>query len=251
MFPYLRIGPFLLQLPGLALLLGVWIGISLAEKQALARRMDASAVYNMIFAALVAGVVGARLGYAAQYASIYLDTPLQLFALNPQTLSLPYGLLSAALAAALYGYRQKLPLLPALDVLGVGGAALGVFIGVAHLLSGDAFGSPANLPWAVYLWDEYRHPAQVYEILLALGVLALTLRQSRRNRPAGEVFLLAAAGSAAARLFLEAFRGDSPLTPGGFRIPQLVSLLIVAAAWTVWPMLSARKAASAPRRGTE
>jgi len=247
MFPYLRIGPFLLQLPGLALLLGVWVGISLAEKQALARRLDASAVYNMIFAALVAGVVGARLGYAAQYASIYLDTPLQLFALNPQTLSLPSGLLFAAVAAALYGYRRKLPLLPTLDVLGIGGAALAVFIGVAHLLSGDAFGSPTDLPWAVYLWDEYRHPAQVYEILLALGVLALVLRQSPRRRR-GEVFLLTVAGSAAARLFLEAFRGDSPLTPGGFRIPQLLSLLILAAVWMVWPILSTRNAVPAQRK---
>ena len=34
MFPYLPLGPFLLQLPGLALLVGLWFGLTLAEKEA-------------------------------------------------------------------------------------------------------------------------------------------------------------------------------------------------------------------------
>jgi hypothetical protein len=34
MYPYLRLGPFLLQLSALALILGVWIGSFLVEKEA-------------------------------------------------------------------------------------------------------------------------------------------------------------------------------------------------------------------------
>ncbi len=32
MFPFLRIGPFLIQMSGLALLAGLWVGTTLIEK---------------------------------------------------------------------------------------------------------------------------------------------------------------------------------------------------------------------------
>jgi len=49
MLPYLRLGPFLLQLPLLALLLGVWIGSTLAEKEATRLRFPSGIVNNMVF----------------------------------------------------------------------------------------------------------------------------------------------------------------------------------------------------------
>jgi prolipoprotein diacylglyceryltransferase len=61
-FPCIRLGPFLLQLPGLALLGGVWVGSSLAEKEANRLKLDVAAVYNLIFYGLVAGTGAALVG---------------------------------------------------------------------------------------------------------------------------------------------------------------------------------------------
>ena len=61
MYPYLRLGPFLLQLPLLALLVGVWIGSSLTEKEAARLKLPSNIVSNLIFVGLIAGIVGARL----------------------------------------------------------------------------------------------------------------------------------------------------------------------------------------------
>ena len=44
MFPFFRLGPFLVQLPALALLVGVWLGSSLAEKAAARSKLDMAAV---------------------------------------------------------------------------------------------------------------------------------------------------------------------------------------------------------------
>ncbi len=44
----------------------------------------------------------------------------------------------------------------------------------------------------------------------------------------GLLFLVFAALSAFARLFIEAFRGDSPLLPGGLRTPQVIAWCILA-----------------------
>jgi prolipoprotein diacylglyceryltransferase len=227
MFPYLRLGPFLLQTPGLALIIGVWSGSYLTEREAKRLKIHAPTVYNLIFFGLVAGIIGARLAYAARFLSVYLDEPLSLFALNPNTLSTIDGLIIGLVVVVIYGRRKGLPLRPTLDALAPGLAVFLVSLGVAHILSGDAFGVPTDVLWSVYLWDESRHPTQIYETLFALGVLALVLKRPLGRPGMGLNFLLVIALSAASRLFLEAFRGDSLIWTGGFRAVQVVSLIVL------------------------
>jgi len=229
-FPCFRLGPFLLQLPGLALLAGVWVGSSLAEKEAARLKVNSADVYNLIFYGLVAGIVGARLAYAARYLSAYLANPLGLFALTPATLHPDAGLVIGIAVAVLFGWRRKLPLRPTLDALAPGLAAFMMALGLAHLSSGDAFGASARLPWSIYLWDDYRHPSQIYETLFALTIFAVTWKQPLGSGD-GLNFVLVVALSAAARVFLEAFRGDSVIWIGGFRAAQVVGLLVLGVCW--------------------
>lgn len=231
MLPYLRMGPFLLHTSGLALLLGVWVGSWLAEKEARRLKIMPDLVYNLIFLGLVGGLVGARLAYAARFLNAYLNNPLSLFSINPNTLSPEEGLVIGLLVALVYGQRKGLHLRPTLDAITPGLAVFMVFLGLAHLLSGDAFGSQTNtLPWRIYLWGEYRHPSQVYEILVASGTLLAVLKRPFGEPGRGLNFLLFVALSAGARVFLEAFRGDSLIWAGGFRGAQVVGLIILAAA---------------------
>lgn len=235
MYPYLRLGPFLLQLPLLALLVGVWIGSALTEREAARLKLPAT-VNNLVFIGLIAGIVGARLAYAARYVQVYLENPLSLLALNVNTLAGLDGLLIGVVIAAWYGWRKKLPLRPTLDALAPGLAAFMVALGLAHFLSGDAYGTPAGLPWSIYLWGEYRHPAQVYETLAALGIFLAIYKKPLSQAGEGINFLLVVALSSAARIFLEAFRGDSMTWPGGFRTAQVISLIILAIAMSMMKM---------------
>ncbi|MBI4772230.1 MAG: prolipoprotein diacylglyceryl transferase [Chloroflexi bacterium] len=245
MFPILQLGPLALQLPGLFLLLGVWLATWLLEREAIRLRLSPAAATNMAFYGLLAGLVGARLWYAGQFLSVYLQNPLSLLSLNFATLSPGGGLAIGLLVALWLGQRKRLPLWPTLDALAPGLAAFAVALGLAHLSSGDAFGAPTALPWGIRLWGETRHPSQVYEIIAAGLILLAVLRLQRMpapdtfgNRgpvtppPAGYTFLLWAALTAAARLLLEAFRGDSLLWPGGLRAAQVISLgLLLIALW--------------------
>ena len=228
MYPYLRLGPFLLQLPLLALLVGVWIGSALAEKEAARLKLSTTIVNNLAFVGLIAGIVGARLAYAVRYLQVYLENPLSLFALNVNTLAGFDGLVIGGVVAVFYGWRKKLPLRPTLDALAPGLAAFTVALGVSHLLSGDAFGTPARLPWSIYLWSEYRQPSQIYETLAALGIFFAIYKKPLGQAGDGINFLLVVAISSAARIFLEAFRGDSVAWPGGFRAAQVIGLIVLA-----------------------
>jgi phosphatidylglycerol---prolipoprotein diacylglyceryl transferase len=232
MLPIVQIGPAAIQLPGLLLLVGVWVGLELSERSAARRNAPAEDLNRLVLIGLGAGLVGARLGYAALYFDVYLADPVGLVALTPVTLRPDVGLVVGGMAALIYAQRRGMPLWPALDDLAPGLAVMGVAVGLAHVASGDAFGAAAGLPWAIQLWGAERHPSQIYETLAAAGILAIILRRGRRTRPAGERFWLWLGLSAGARLLLEAFRGDSVIVLGNLRQPQLFAMALLVLALT-------------------
>ncbi len=230
MLPVLQVGPLAIQTPGLMYLLGLWLGLSLAEKHAPAHGLSADQLYTLVFTALVAGLVGARLAYALQYPDAFSGTPISLVSLNAGLLDPFGGLATALLAALIYGQRKKLAFWPTLDALA---PVLGVFmigVALAHIASGEAFGAVANVPWSINLWGAHRHPSQFYE----LGASALTLfilwKWMQTESRAGTLFVRFIALTAGWRLFLEAFRGDSTLLVWGVREAQVIAWFVLAVA---------------------
>jgi phosphatidylglycerol---prolipoprotein diacylglyceryl transferase len=227
MLPFLRIGPFLFQMSGLALLAGLWAATTLIEKEALRLKLNTTAIFNMIFYGLIGGLIGARLTYAFQHLNAYMASPISLFSLNTSTLNSLGGFVTGLVIADLFG-RQKLPLRPTLDAVAPGLAVIMIAIGVANFLSGNGYGSPTRLPWAIYLWGEYRHPTQIYETVAALIVFLIWKMDLVSSPGAGTRFLQIVSLLASTRIFLEAFHGDSLVWPGGFRAVQVLGLMILA-----------------------
>lgn len=231
MFPTLQLGPLALQVPGLVLLAGLWLGLTLSERRAKRHGENPGYLYNLVFIALIAGVIGARLSYAITYPSAFAANPLSLLSINPGLFDPFAGILIGVSAAVIYLYRKQLPLWSTLDALTPLFAVLAIAQGIAHFAAGSAFGSPTDLPWGIHLWGAIRHPTQIYEILLATITLLAVLLIDRF--PLGQIpgltFLSFIALSAASRLFIEAFRGDSTLIGSGFRSAQVMSWLVLAA----------------------
>jgi prolipoprotein diacylglyceryltransferase len=230
MLPILQIGPLALQTPGLILLIGVWVALTIAERQAHYWGAQAGDLNNLALVGLVSGVLGARLVYVGRYPGAFSASPGSLISLNPGLLDPSGGLAVGVLAALVYGQRKSLPFWSTLDALTPALAGFLIAFHLSHLASGAAFGSPSDLPWAINLWGAERHPAQVYEALAAIAVAYLVWPRARRPTPGpqGRIFLTFIALSAGSRLFLEAFRGDSPLLSNGWRIPQLAAWAVLA-----------------------
>ncbi len=228
MLPFVRLGPLLVQLPGLALLAGIWIGSDRVEKESVRLHMNPGAILNLIIYGLIGGLIGARVLYALEHLNAYLASPISLFSISGTALDGWGGLLAGLTVAALYGRSKALPLRPTLDALAPGLAVFMIALSLADLLSGDGYGLPLDAPWAVYLWGAYRHPTQIYELLLSIVVLIAWRLNSRSASAPGSHFLLVVGLSAAARLFTEAFHADSLVTLGGLRLVQVISLLAMA-----------------------
>lgn len=231
MFPILNIGPLALQVPGLILLAGLWIGLTLAERAAPRHGVHPDKLYNLVFTALVAGILGARLTYAGRFPDAFIQNPAGLISLNPGLLDPLGGLVFAVLGGIIYGQRKGITLWPVLDALAPAFAVMLVALPLANLASGRGFGLETDLPWAIELWGARRHPSQIYEALAGLLILAAVWpREARAKTPAGAAFLQFVILAAAARLFLEGFRGDSLTVFDGLRAAQLAAWGILAAA---------------------
>lgn len=231
MLPVLQVGPAAIQLPGLILLVGLWTGLVISEKFSWRSGLSSAQLYNLVFSMLVAGLVGARLFLVISAPQAFIKNPLSIISLNPGLLDFWGGILAAVLAGLVYTRRKKLSLLSALDALTPLLATLAIAISLSNLAAGRAYGSPANLPWSIDLWGKSRHPVQVYAALAGTAILLYLWpgRWRYEDRRPGEYFLTFVALSAGAVLFLEYFRGDSQLMPGGLREKQLAAWIVLAA----------------------
>lgn len=209
--------------------IALWFGLSLAEKRSEPNGIAREQLNNMTFYGLVAYVVGGRVLFAISNFNAFAQSPFSLFSPNPDLFDPASALLAAMLTALVYGRRQRLPFWDTLDTLTPLFATLAVGLPLAHLAAGTAFGKPTALPWGIDLWNAMRHPTQVYELLASLLILGLIWFQGT-DLPPGILFLRFTAWTAGARLFLEAFRGDSTLIFGGLRLAQVVAWAILALA---------------------
>ena len=210
------------------LLAALWIGLTLAEKRAERHGVSKDALNNLIYYSLFSYILGGRLLYALSNYSVFIQSPLSIFSLNLDLFDPLAALVVAVIVGIVYGSRQRLPFWSTLDVLTPLFASISIGLSLSHLAAGTAFGSPTNLPWGIELWNATRHPTQIYELITALFIFGLIWLR-KFNSPDGTDFLLFAALTAGARLFLEAFRGDSTLIFGDLRLAQVIAWVVLAA----------------------
>jgi phosphatidylglycerol:prolipoprotein diacylglycerol transferase len=226
-FPVLRIGPAAIQTSVLLLILGFFLGLTLSERFARKCGENPDTLTNLVLLAVLAGLVTARLFFAVTHIALFQKNLAGLISVDPGLLD-PWGAFAgASLAALIYGQRKRIGFWTSLDRMTPFLAVLAIFVGLAHVASGQAFGSPTSLPWAITLWGAKRHPSQIYETIGAIAILVLLWRQNSSVGVPGTLFLKFAALSSGLFVFLSAFRGDSRLILGSFRQDQLLALALL------------------------
>lgn len=244
MFPTLPLGPLVVQVPGLLLLAGVWVALTLSEREATRLSLNAQRLDSLVLIAMSAGLISARLAYVARTPASYFADPVSLLALTPATLDAVSGFSAGALATFAYGWRQRLPFRLTLDALAPGLALMLAAVAAANFASGEGFGAPAQWPWSIFLWDTWRHPTQLYE-LAGAGLVFAAWYTQRPHWPAPGLSAVWVVGLAAlVRLTLEPYRGDSVLVGEGWRQAQVLAWLVLAGClfiapqWAVLPTLT-------------
>jgi prolipoprotein diacylglyceryltransferase len=209
------------------LVAALWLGLALAEKRSERHNSSKETLNNIVYYSIFGYILGGRLLYALSNLSVFVQSPLSLFSLNLDLFDPLAALGTAFVVGLVYGARQKLPLWHTLDALTPFFATIAIGLSLSHLAAGTAFGSPTDIPWGMELWNATRHPSQLYELLVSLLIFGWIWFRKAEYRP-GILFLTFAALTAGARLFLEAFRGDSMLILGGLRLAQIIAWAVLA-----------------------
>jgi phosphatidylglycerol:prolipoprotein diacylglycerol transferase len=235
--PELHLGPVTLQTFGIAFGFGfVAAGLVLARRfKEIGRPADWA--YEMVFAALVGGLVGARLDYLIEnWDKVHDDLLGNLF--SGSGLVWLGGVVGGAIGVVLWAWRRNFLGLVLLDVAAVP-LALGYAIGrIGCQLSGDGdYGKASGLPWAMSYPDgtvptkTEVHPTPVYETLM-MGLIALLLWQLRDRMRPGLLFALWLVLSGLERFLIEFIRRNDPVVIG-LTWPQLLSvaMVVVGGVW--------------------
>jgi len=225
------------------ILAALWLGLTLAEKRVSRHGISKEALNNLVFYSILGFMLGGRLLFALEHLQVFLKSPLSIVSPNIDLFDPVGALITAILVGLIYGRSQNLPLWLTLDALTPFLALLAIGLHLSQLAAGTAYGSPTRLPWGIELWNALRHPAQVYELLASI-IIFTYLWIRKPGSYGGSDFLWFMALTAGARLFFEAFRGDSALLLNGIRSAQLIAWLILAAALVASEVLRAREKTS-------
>ena len=199
--------------------------------------------YEIVFAALVGGLIGARGYYLIQHH----DTVTFGDVFSGSGLVWYGGLLGGTIAVLLWAWRRNFLSLALLDMSAVG-LALGYAIGrIGCQVSGDGdYGKPSDLPWAMGYPDGTVptepgvtvHPTPIYETL-TMGLVALVLWHLRDRVRAGVLFALYLVLAGLERFLVEFVRRNDE-TVAGLTTPQVESLVLMAVG-VVWIAVVSRR----------
>ena len=235
MYPELfRIGDFVISSFGvmvaIAFLVAYWIS-SLEYKR---KGLDEKLLGNVFVAAMVGGIVGAKILYLLE------NVPISEIMRNPVPnlfsrggLTFYGGFFGAVLLVWVISLRSKVSFWKILDGLAPG-LAIGHSIGrIGCLLVGDDYGVPSDLPWAMAFpkglppTTERVHPTQVYEAIL-LGIIFLVLWKIRKKEAQdGWLFSILLILAGIERFLIEFIRSTSPSPIPGLSLAQVIALALI------------------------
>ncbi len=237
MQPEIHLGPITLQSFGIMFALGfVGAGLLVARRfKELGKPPDWA--YELIFAALIGGIVGSRLDFLLENWDEVSDDLLgNLF--SGSGLVWYGGAIGGAIAVCLWAWWRKMLNLTLLDICAPG-LAIGYAIGrIGCQLSGDGdYGIPWDGPWAMaypdgtVATDTPVHPTPIYETL-AMGLVTYALWRLRTAFQPGLLFALYLVLAGAERFLVEFIRRNDDVALGLTQAQLLsVAMMLAGGIW--------------------
>jgi phosphatidylglycerol:prolipoprotein diacylglycerol transferase len=235
------IGFFVIHYYGIIMALAIATAFYFALNRAPSFGIEKAQAEDLIFWLIIGGFVGARLYHVVSSWEYYLQNPVDVIKVWQGGLSIYGAVLGGLMTMWLYKrlVTFNLSLLTIFDWL-VPSLLLGQIIGrFGNLFNYEAYGLPSNLPWKMFVPQNFRgehfvqysyfHPWFLYEAignaLILIFLLAVT-KSKYRKVFVGEVAFLYLLLYNILRFGLEFLRIDSTFI-FNFRQNALVSLLIV------------------------
>lgn len=194
------------------------------------RGLSTDTVYVVLIAAVVGGLVGAKLNYIIIEPEFRLESLL-----NGRGFVWYGGFVGGTAGVVTVLLATHTPLGPAVDAIAPG-LAVGYGLGrIGCFLNGCCYGGASGLPWAVAFplgsppTDLLVHPTQLYESLASFGIAAvLVFVVHSQVQRAGSLFAWYMIMAGVERFLVEFLRNNERLW-AGLTLQQLISVGLVLA----------------------
>jgi phosphatidylglycerol---prolipoprotein diacylglyceryl transferase len=239
MQPEIHIGPVTLQTFGIMFALAFIASGAVVAKRLKELDKPVDWAYEIVFAALVGGIVGSRLDFIIEnYSDVKDDLLGNLF--SGAGLVWYGGAIGGAIGVILWARWRKMLNLGLLDICAPA-LAIGYAVGrIGCQLSGDGdYGIPWDGPWAMAYpngtvpTDVTVHPTPIYETL-TMGLVAYALWRLRDRFQPGLLFAIYLTLAGAERFLVEFIRRNDDVALGLTQAQLLsVAMILTGVAWIV------------------
>src|SRR4051812_20575851 len=246
-YPFIiHLGPLEITGYGLMLMVAFLVGGWLIARQLRENDLREDYAADMVAAAVVGGIIGAKLWYVA-----LTQDPGALFSRGG--LVWYGGFIGGALAVILNGWRLRVPIRWTMQLAAPALAAAYALGRVGCFLVNDDYGRPTDLPWGVKFPNGSPpstaanlhgfgvivppgldpstvlrvHPTQLYEVAAMLVAFAVLWVLRKKSRPIGWLFGVYLVFAGIERFLVEILRAKDDRWLGGFTIAQLTSVILV------------------------
>jgi phosphatidylglycerol---prolipoprotein diacylglyceryl transferase len=242
-----RVGPLNVTGYGIMLMVGFLMGGWLMDRDLRERGLKHEYAADMTVAAVIGGIVGAKLWYVAatgELSSLLTRGGLVWYG----------GFVGGVAIVLLNGWRLGVPMRWTMELTAPALAAAYALGRIGCFLVGDDYGIPTSLPWGVQfpqgippttaevLARQFHvavppgispetvlavHPTQLYETILMLGVFMLLWRLRRHRNGTGWLFGVYLMLAGAERFLVEFVRAKEDRLFGPFTVAQFTAVAII------------------------
>lgn len=233
-----EIGNFKVEWYSALIILGAMIGITMALKEAKRYKYPTEFVFNMMFWAIIFGIIGARVYYVLFNLELY-DSFWEACKIWEGGLAVHGGIIAGVLVILLYCKKYKVRAIRMFDFLApamllaqaigrwgnfFNSEAHGAATTLAHL---ESLHIPEFIVKGMNIDGIYYTPTFLYESIWCLvGFLLLLIIRRLKITKVGQPFALYLMWYGLGRFIIESMRTDS-LMLGGFKMAQIVSVGMV------------------------
>jgi phosphatidylglycerol:prolipoprotein diacylglycerol transferase len=250
----IRLGGFEITGFGIMMMVGFLMGGWIIDRDLRRRSLNPDYASDIVFAAVIGGIIGAKLWYVG------LHGPDALFSRGG--LVWYGGFAGGALAVVINGWLKKVPFWWTAQLVAPALPAAYALGRVGCFMVGDDYGYPTDVAWAVafpqglppttarslaeFGWNAPAgmdpttvlavHPTQLYEVAIMTAAFMLIWKLADKAWGTGWLFGLYLALAGAERFFVELFRAKDDRFFAGFTLAQVtsVAILLLGVAVIAW-----------------
>jgi phosphatidylglycerol:prolipoprotein diacylglycerol transferase len=189
-------------------------------------------VDDLLFYAIIPGVIGARIYHIVTDWQLYRDNPMGIFEIWNGGLGIFGAVIGGLIGIYIYSRKNKFKFSKIVDLIAVFMPLAQIIGRMGNLINQEIVGSSTDLPWKMIFNDpaDGFHPVFLYEQIGNLILFSIMYGLFKKNKiKIGEGYftLIYIFGYSLVRFFVEFFRTESRLLLNVFTLNQIVCVVLV------------------------